>query len=460
MNDINTKNANSNDITFHKIFSLIKTGIVRIVIYVLVLAILGGGISAIIVMTKKNTMYQASIEYNYSGIETGLDPLGKNVMNTGEIKSSTLVNATLAEMGFGEEKITDISGKITAALSVNAYIPEKEVIDLSEKTDIVYYPTKFNVTLSQDKNIGFSAEQYITFLNTLMAKYTEYFKDAYNYGKLSALAVDKNSLEESNDYIALIQTYNINLISIENTIATLESNIPDIYNMLEARIQLVRDELNSLENYILSNNVTKSKASTSISDYLNSKKAEYGELEAASKSMADEISEIVSNYKFPTITTTTDAGVVVVKEVYNTTNNYDNFIKKIVTYRSQQNTYASEKSKIDKKLAILSNVACTEEQKTFVENSFDDFYNEVSVTVEGINNELDNYYIRNVGASGVVVAVPAHKYSDVSYTIVLIVTLLCAIVGFIAAMIITDQKIKNPKKTSVITPSVRDKEEV
>ncbi|MFA6866830.1 MAG: hypothetical protein WCR54_04865 [Clostridia bacterium] len=436
----------NNDITFHKIFELFKKSAVRIVVYALVLAILGGGITAIIVFAKgADCTYNASIDFNYSGIENGMDPSGDNLLNANVIKSNSLVNSVLVDMGFEESEISDISSAIIENLAINGYVPATIAKEMALKTDIVYFPTKYNLSLTESKEIGFNAEQYNTFINSLMKKYIDYFKTTYNYGKIISLSIDSNSINESNDYISLVNTYSLAIANLSNSLVVLKNNVPEIYNQLQGKINILSDDLGNIEYYILSNDIAKATAPRTIEGYLNNEKLVYTNLETKYKSLADETKTVVDDYKYLTKTTMSVNGVIETKDE-GSTEKYDQLMQEWQYYRNAQFDYAAKKVAIDNKIAInnLSTNVCTNEQRIAVEQRFIEFNTAITSELDSVNTQLNNYYDIKVANDGVVVSEPANKNCEMKYSMIFIVAAILAFVGLLVAMSVTE--IKDKKK--------------
>lgn len=433
------ENIQANELTFQKVFNSLKRSFVRIVIYAIIAAVLGGGISAIVTLASKGSVeYTTIIEYNYTGVEDGKDPLD-NVLDTSKIKSILLVNNALVNMGVKTEYISDYGQILVDSIAVNGYVSSKMATQLLSDETLEYFPTRYIITLTENSSLAFKDTQYIQFLNELVIAYVDYFEETYDYGTILSLSVADNALALANDYIDLSVEYKTAISKMLVELETLKNNATEKYNKIYSNITALNNELNSIETYILSNNVVKSTAPVTLSENLTAKKVDYTNLSGRYGDLADKLfTEVISNYINSSSTITTDGGLITIKSTESAA--YDSYIKEYNSYRSNQYLYTYEAEQIDSKIAILSSTVCTTAQITEVERRFTEFDVRLNATLDSANAELEEYSEENVTDNGVSTAMAASKVQTVSYSLIFVVALVCAFVGVIAAIVVTEIK--------------------
>lgn len=425
------------ELTFQKVFELIKKSFVRMLIYALILAVLGGGITAIAtIATKDSGEYKAIIEYSYTGVENGKDPYD-NMLDTSRIKSTIVVNNALKNMGITEsEVVLNYSQILIDNLAVDGYIPASMAKDLEKNASLTYFPTRYTITLTESARLPFRDSQYIQFLNELINSYKEYFKDAYNYGKVLSPSVADDPLGTASDYFDLCISYKVAIEELLAQLSTLKTNVSDRYNKLYTNINVLNNELSSIEYYILTNNITKEGTSADLTTTLNTRKAEFQRRSERYKELADKLyEEVIKTYENQTSKVITSDGVVTVTT--SESKYYDTLIKQYNDYRSNQTNFSYQAQVIEDQIALIGAGIPTEAQRTAVENRFRTFDAALHNTLDTINAELGQYSVKNVTENGVKTAMNAVKTQMINYMLIIIVAVVCAFVGCLAAIAAT-----------------------
>lgn len=439
------ENNQANELTFQKVFEVIKRSFVRIVIYAIVFTILGGGISAAITLaTTGDIEYKTIIEYNFQSAENGKDPLG-NILDTNKIKSTLIINNALRNMAITDnEEIFKFSNILEDSLTVEGYVSSQMEKEISNEPTKTYHSTRFTVKLAKNGKLPFKNTQYVQFLNELAKSYIEFFADFYDYGKILSLRIADNALEQVNDYIDLIEDYKSEINNLINDLGVLKNNAQERYNKISSNISALLNDLYSIENYILGNNVVKENSPLSINDNLTIKKNNYTQLSTRYRGLAQKIyDEILKDYKISS-TTTTDGGLI---KITNTESKaYETFVREYNGYRSKEFSYDYEANLIDSKLSILNAGVCTQDHRNAVEIKFADFDSKLDSVIAKSNEELSNYSKVNVLEKGVNIAMPAVKSRTINYTMILIIAIIACFVGCIAAIIVTETKNKKYMK--------------
>jgi hypothetical protein len=426
------ENIQTNELTFQKIFVLIKKSFVRIVVYVLIAAVLGAGITTIVLFADNGlTEYKTIIDYNYLGVEDGNDPLD-NMLDTSKLKSTVLVAEALGNMSFvSDDDLSSYTQIIADSLSVEGYVSSSILEELSNDETLSYFPTRYTITLVENDALNFEDAQYTAFLNQLIDCYIEYFKETYNYGTILSLSIADDALNSTYDYIDLYMEYKTAINGLISELETLKDNVPERYNVISSNIDSLYNELSTIESYILSNNVKKS-STMSIFDNLTSKKTEYSNMALQYGERADDLyNNIISNYSYATSITSVD-GVLTVTTA--DTDSYDDLITLYNSYRATEFYYEYQASEVERELLILGTEECTDVQRIELETKFETFEANAELVLENANLELEAYSDENVTDNGVKVAMTATAQQNISYQLIIIVTIVCVFVAFLVAI--------------------------
>ena len=193
--NVETRSQNG-EITFQSIWALIKKSGLRILIYVLIVAIIVGGVTALFMLANSGEpeKYQAMLEFNFEGVEDGLDPWGRS-LDVSDIKSDSVVTEALVENDFSEEQRTELKSKLINNISISGIVPEetmnkilitqeiatKNPSQLTELINLSYFSTSYVVSLTNDKKMKLNSSECIAILNSIVDNYIKDFKEKYGY---------------------------------------------------------------------------------------------------------------------------------------------------------------------------------------------------------------------------------------------------------------------------------------
>jgi hypothetical protein len=436
----------TNELTFQKIFTVIKRSFVRILIYALVLAILGGGITAIITVASRGSAeYTTIIEYNYSGVENGKDPLD-NMLDTNRIKSPLVVNNALKNMGITDNNVISAYSQILIDnISIVGYVSDRTAKELQTNESLKYFPTRYVITLIENDDLHFSDTHYLNFLNEMVKSYKQYFKDAYNYGNVLSLSIADDALEASSDYYDLCADYNLAINGLLTEMGILKDKVPDRYNKLYSNIEILKNELSTIERYIIGKNVSKVNAPMTLDQNLQSKITNYEDLSTQYADLALAQFNAIEAYDNSSSQIISDGKLVDI--VLSESKHYDDMLKKYNDYITKQHNYVYQQQLVSAQKTAIGIGQTTVEDRANVENSLLAFDNNLKNTLNSVNSELKLYSEQRVTESGVNVAMSAAKNQTISYTLIIIVAIVCGFIGIIVAIIITEIRVrKNEKK--------------
>lgn len=443
----------TNELTFQKVFTVLKRSFVRILIYALVLAVLGGGITAIVSVASKDAAeYTAIIEYNYSGVENGKDPLG-NMLDTNRIKSTVVVNNALKNMGITDNNlISSYSQTLIDSISVVGYVSERTSAELEKDETLSFFPTRYIITLMGNKNLPFNQSEYLNFLNEMVKSYKEYFKNIYNYGNILSLSIADDALKATSDYYDLCADYELAINELLTEITVLKDKIPDRYNKLYSNIEVLKNELSTVKGYIVGKNVSKVNAPMDLETNLSLRSANYDKLTKQYGDLATKQFAAIEAYDNSSSKIITDGKLIDI--VQSESKYYDEMLKKYNDYLTKQFNYAYQKELVDVQIGIVQKILeeATDSDRTIVENSLLAFDNNLRNALNSVNTELELYSEQRITEHGVNIAMPAAQNQTVSYTLIVIVAIVCGLIGCIVAVIITEIRVKKNGKKLVKAP--------
>ena len=147
----------------------------------------------------------ALVGFTFKGIEQGLDPDG-NTFDVNTIKSPTVIEAALTELGHSLEELEQVRSNITikgitpadAIDRITVYkspYSDGSLAAAQEILDNTYYPTQFKVTFKY-ANTPFSNEDAVLIFNTMLDCYRDYFFETYGYNEALGSAVTAISYED------------------------------------------------------------------------------------------------------------------------------------------------------------------------------------------------------------------------------------------------------------------------
>ena len=214
----------------------------------------------------------AVVNFNFDGIDKGLNPNGGNFDVT-KIKSTEVVNAALKELGWDGEDVE----AIRANLKIEGVIPDavKQQIavintvaeDAAEYyttiQDLDYFPSQYTVTLYRCK--GMSADETRELLDAILLAYRDYFMDSY--ANTSVLGMTTSVLDAgAYDYLQASDMIGNEIDTIKDYVEAKAEEAPNFrasstglsFSDLASSIDAVRRlDLSNFISFVQANNLTK-----------------------------------------------------------------------------------------------------------------------------------------------------------------------------------------------------------
>lgn len=222
----------------------------------------------------------AVVNYSYDGVESGLDPAG-NRFDPAEIKSAKVIWRAADELGMqlNDDDVERIRKQITVIGSIPASALErtlehdsiygdKEISTTTTVRSSAYYPTQYTVSFDFE-GIGYSAEQATSLLNAILTNYEAYFYKQYGYNESieqSVQAIDYNGYDYDNalgvldNSLVLLRGYLNRLANHDYTRFTSQTTGYSFSDLVGAIDTIRSEDIEWVSSYIVSNNVTKSRA--------------------------------------------------------------------------------------------------------------------------------------------------------------------------------------------------------
>lgn len=224
-----------------------------------------------------NRKISATVNFSFSGVETGHDPLG-NKFDVNEIKSESAVQAAVKELGFEDVDVKQICSSISISGNVpndvieritkyNATYTGENVETIQNIQDTTYYPTQYTITMDSHK-IDLDFTDCVKLLNNITERYKQSFSFKYGYKKSLANAVTAFDYTEY-DYTEAVDVFDSSLESLYNYIINLaemdtvrfrSAETGYTFSDLAESIKTIRNEnLDMISAYITLYNMTKDK---------------------------------------------------------------------------------------------------------------------------------------------------------------------------------------------------------
>ena len=266
-------------ISFSTIFKQAKR---FFMLWIVAAAVTAMFIAGIVMMLKTNISdgnVTALISFNYSGIESGLDPNG-NTLDVNKIKSPNIIESALTELNMPLKYVENIRRNI----SIKGIMPDEVVDEISmynsiyssggsaalsaveSMLDIGYYPSYYIITFDYSSS-GLDLTESKQVLDGILNNYQEYFFVTYGYNKTlgnSVVAVDYSEY----DYPTAIDVFDDTLSTLDEYVSNLSAVSPDFrsgktgysFEDLKITIETVKTvDLYSLSSYVSINNITNDK---------------------------------------------------------------------------------------------------------------------------------------------------------------------------------------------------------
>ena len=256
----------------------------------------------------------AVVNYSYDGIESGADPAGNHFDPT-EIKNVTVIQRAADDVGMllSDDDVERIRNEITIIGSVptsaleraiehDTIYGDKSISTTSAVQSASYYPTQYTVTFDF-KAAGYSAGQAASLFQTILTGYKSYFYEQYGYNasiERSVQAIDYSeydydrALDVLDNSLVLLRGY-LNRLAAQDSTRFVSQATGYSFSDLIGAIDTIRSEdIEWISAYIVSNNVTKSRAEQI--DYYNYRIEAAGREQAALQARLETLDALIEGY--------------------------------------------------------------------------------------------------------------------------------------------------------------------
>jgi hypothetical protein len=363
-----------------------------------------------IISSAEESSVSTVVNFNYDGIELGLDPMG-NKFSVYDIKSNEIIEEAAESLGMNlsDEEITDIKNSISIIGSVpekiidkitsyNSVIGESDIITMNNVNDISYNPTQYSISF-QYSNLGYSRSMGAEFLNKITEKYREYFYKSYGYNfsiDKAILTVDYNDYDyiESVDimkyYLETMQSY-INYLSEIDNSRYVSKVTGYSFQDLSKAIKTLKDEnLGWISSYIIANNVTKDKDGLVI--YYQYKIDNARRYKSLYQEQLDLLSTMIDEYK-KVNTVVIGAGTEEDEISYSQPSEmYDNMINMKVEYQKNVSNYSENIDIYKTRIENLKNFKSVSTDSQIVDDYLTDMDNQIKDILDMLQQTATEYY--------------------------------------------------------------------
>lgn len=419
------EDGNEIRIDLAKIFGYLK----RFFVLWLALAVVLGSFAVAVSSWRRNVTYigdaMALITYSYDGASRGLAPDGSKLDPT-KLQSPNVVEDALNTLHIDLKKMD----KVRTNLKIEGVMADDSYDRLTLYNNMLAKSSSVNMELirsllSTESNAtryivsfdylraGFSRQEGIDLLNTILDSYRKDFEITYNYNV--ALGSPLEVVDYSDyDYAETITIFTNTLDDMESYLNDLKatdtagfrsSTTGSTFSDLLRRVTAVRDiDLDQAASFITGNAVTRNGAEREISHYewlieeLNRQKAVQ---DARLASLTD---SIAAYEKDPVIYATGDGSSTFNQE----TDYYDQLIADKISTQSQISRYLRTIRFYQSEIEILrSDRSVSQETKDRADAYLQSLNQEVSQLLSDVKKTADDYYNKAAFSKTVQVLVPA-----------------------------------------------------
>ena len=420
----------------------------KLYLYFLILAICAGICLGLIIagiqyITGKNSYASAVINFQYQGIEEGLDPNGAS-FDINKIKSPAVIEAALSGLG-----ITDISTEdIRQNIVIEGVIPEdavQRITVIKEMTledasnyekilDVTYFPSQYIVYLYKDRFMSSSDTTEI--LNAILDSYREYFMDTY--ANTEALTVTSNLIDYSEyDYMEAVDMLQSQIDIMLSYVSERRAQAPDFrssntglaFGDIETSLRTIEDiELSNLASYVENTSLTKDKEKSQ--EYYDYKIRKYNMTLSELQVQLTTVENTINSYvKDPVVIVSSQEST---QEITQKNEYYDSLIEKKLSLNRE---IASTNTKLNETYELLNRLksaksANTQEQFDYADALLQKLGAKIAEWVTLTEDTTQEYYSTTLFSNAYKIAVPAKYHAAGGIAAIAKMPVLC-----IAAMV-------------------------
>jgi hypothetical protein len=451
----------------------------------LIVAIIVGLATAGISILRQKSSYvgdvEALIQFDYSGIEKGLDPDG-NEFDITKIKSPAVIEKALTSISIDSSKVDLVRNniQITSVMPQSAvdemnlyYKAYNKNLSLDAAKSLLstsYYPNQYVISFDYF-NSKYSVNQGTEILNAILESYSSYFFDTYNYNIALGSAVSVIDYKNY-DYAEALNIFSTSLDDIEEYIINIKENdensfrssvtgytFDDLLNIVSI---LKSMDLDKVTSYVTVNNVTNNDIETMISyyKYIVENLTKSKSIECATM---DSINESIQKYE-------RDPLVLVVGNETADNQDMNTAYDELMTKKIESQ---KKISKYNKDIKYYNKIIDSFEQSDSVNQSNIDetdkmlasLNEKVNTLITNVNKTTEEYYSKVAFANAFKILVPALgsetkivSQSFVSFVLSEVIVFIIYILVSIA-IVMVEIIDKNSKKSEENEENIDDKEE-
>lgn len=462
-------------ISFSTIFSYLKKYfLLWVIAAVIVLMFVMGGVM-LIKTTVADTNVTALVNFNYAGIENGLDPYGQT-FDVNKIKSPNIIESALTSLN---EPLSYVEG-IRENISIKGIIPSDDMEKVTlyqsvysqggssaltaadELLSTSLNPTFFVITLDYGA-AGLDLNSGKQVLDGILKSYQDYFFTTYGYNQslgTSVVAVDYTEY----DYSAAIDVFNSTLTTLNDYVSNLAATNSSFrsgetgysFSDLSTTITALKSaEVDSLSSYVIINNVTNDKSL--LLTYYEYKIDELKRDQQVYKAELESISASIETYEKDTMLIYGEGVDPENNTFTQTSEKYEELIEQKVAKQNQLSRCKQDIDYFETRVDALkmSKGSSSEEAKQEVETRLAELHEKINEIIEIVNTTSDEYYETVTFANAYNILVPASgseptvATSDLVLPVVIgeaLVFVIYAGTAFIKAIIADHRKAKAKKE--------------
>lgn len=470
------KEIMNNEFTFKQLFSLIKKSGVRILIFCLVAAFIVGvaGIGVYFGTKDNNATVSALVDFNFSGIEQGKDPFGRDFDVT-KIKSPSVIDDAIQSLkARGINVNTSKLDAIINNITIEGIVPEdimskilviKEIATktpgvLTELNNLTYFPSRYKISIGNLKDTGLSKQDARILLNEIITQYIAFFKKTYANQKLlpsdvieiTALQGTTSGTDYNYDFIELYDIYYAQIVSALSYLEAknLESSsfrsneTGKTFEDLIYSIKIIRDtDLVKYEAFVVQNGISDNKEF--IMSYLERRQETLTNQQDRAIADAEKISEAIPLYKNGDIIYITESGTTTA--IGGPTAQYDRMFSQLIETQKEINRIQQELDNLEKRIEkynAAGSAGNTEENRNYAAARSKGIASQLKEAIDSSNITIQEYYDTEYFNNAVKTAVPAvYENNQSSNFMIIIVAFVAAVaVAAVAAVIVTYSSLK------------------
>jgi len=437
-------------ISFSTIFSYLRRFfLIWIIVAAIVLMFVMGGVM-LIKTTVADTKVTALVNFDYEGIEEGLDPYGKP-FDVNKIKSPSIIEAALSDLNESLSYVEIIRKSIT----IEGVAPDEAMDKLSLYQEVYSgggnaglvaadrlivtecNPVSYIITLDYG-SAGLTLNQSKQVLDGMLRNYQDYFFTTYGYNQslgTSVVAIDYTDY----DYSAALDVFSSTLVTLDEYVSTLALSNPTFrsgrtgysFEDLSTTINTLKTaEVDSLSSYVIINNVSNDKEvlltyyEYKIEELKRKQKVYQAELESISKS--------IENYEKDTMLIYGEGVDPENNTFTRASEKYDELIEQKVAKQNELSRCKQDITYFETRFTALkkSSGTSSDEMKAEVEERLAALHGRINNIIDTVNKTSDEYYENVTFAHAYNILVPA---SGTEPTVATSDLILPVIIGEIAA---------------------------